>query len=103
MAAGGPVSFRAPKRPKVLDGHEGWLRERFLRHRGNADVVRQDLIAEKGIAVSLRTLQRALKPYRQGLKAEALAPVRFETPPGRQLRTDFGERLVEIGGSRAKV
>ena len=61
-------------------------------------MVRQDLAAEKGIAVSLRTLQRAVQPYRQALKAEALATVRFETPPGRQLQIDFGERLVEIGG-----
>jgi hypothetical protein len=29
--------------------------------------------------------------------------VRFETPPGRQLQIDFGERLVEIGGAKVKV
>jgi transposase len=82
VAAGGPVPFRAPKRPKVQGGHEDWLRERFLRHRGNADVVRQHLTAEKGIAVSLRALQRALKPYRQALKAEALATGSFCCPSG---------------------
>lgn len=103
VAAGCPLPFKAPKRPKMLDGHEDWLRERFLRHRGNADVVRQDLLAEKGIAVGLRTLQRAVRPYRQALKAEALATVRFETPPGRQLQIDFGERLVEIGGAKVKA
>lgn len=103
VAAGGPVPFKAPQRPKTLDGHDEWLRERFLRHRGNADVVRQDLAAEKGITVSLRTLQRAVQPYRQALKAEALATVRFETVPGRQLQIDFGERLVEIGGARTKA
>jgi len=103
VAAGGPRPFKSPKRVKVLDGLEDWLRERFLRHRGNADVVRQDLAAEKGIAVSLRTLQRAVQPYRQALKAEALATVRFETPPGRQLQIDFGERLVEIGGIKIKA
>jgi len=103
LAAGSPRPFKSPKRPKRLDGLEDWLRERFLRHRGNADVVRQDLAAEKGIAVSLRTLQRALQPYRQALKAEALATVRFETPPGRQLQIDFGERLVEIGGIKIKA
>jgi transposase len=103
VAAGGPVPFKTPQRPKTLDGHEEWLRERFLRHGGNADVVRQDLLAEKGLAVSLRTLQRAVQPYRQMLKAEALATTRFETPPGRQLQIDFGERLVEIGGARVKA
>lgn len=103
LAAGGPRPFRSPKRRKMLDGLDDWLRERFLRHRGNADVVRQDLAAEKSIAVSLRTLQRAVQPYRQALKAEALATVRFETPPGRQLQIDFGERLVEIGGIKIKA
>jgi transposase len=103
LAAGGVVPFQAPVRAKTLDGHEAWLRERFMKHRGNADVVRQDLAAELGLTVSRRTLQRAVAPYRQALKAEALATVRFETPPGRQLQIDFGERLVEIGGVRIKV
>ena len=103
VAAGGVVPFRARERAKVLDGHEYWLRERFLRHRGNADVVRQDLLTETGLAVSLRTLQRAVAPYRQALKAEVLATTRFETPPGRQLQIDFGERLVEIDGGKVKA
>src|SRR5688572_32935767 len=59
VAAGGVRPFKSPQRPKLLDGHEDWLRERFIRHRGNADVVRQDLKSEKGLAVSRRTLQRA--------------------------------------------
>lgn len=103
VEAGGLVPFRSPQRPKTLDGHEDWLRERFLRHRGNADVVRQELLAEKGLKVGLRTLQRAVQRYRQALKAEALASVLFETPHGRQLQIDFGERLVDIGGARVKA
>ena len=103
VAAGGVVPFKPPERAKALHGQDDWLRERFVRHRGNADVVRQDLLAEKGLVVSLRTLQRAVAPYRQALKAEALATTRFETPPGRQLQIDFGERLVEIGGAKLKV
>jgi transposase len=103
VAAKGVKPFKAPQRTKLLDGHEDWLRERFTRHRGNADVVRQDLIAEKGLGVSRRTLQRAVQAYRQVLKAEALATTRFETPPGRQLQIDFGERLVEISGARVKA
>ena len=97
------MPFKSLLRAKALDGHEDWLRERFVRHRGNADVVRQDLVAEKGLGVSLRTLQRAVAPYRQALKAEALATTRFETLPGRQLQIDFGERLVEIGGAKVKA
>ena len=103
LAAGGVKPFKAPQRAKMLDGHKDWLRARFLQHGGNADVVRQDLLAEKGLKVSLRTLERAVQPFRQALKAEALATMRFETPPGRQLQIDFGERLVEIGGARVKA
>jgi transposase len=66
-------------------------------------VVRQELAAEKGIKASLWIVQRALEPYRQELLAEAPATVRFETAPGKQLQTDFGERLVEIGGGKIKV
>jgi hypothetical protein len=51
LAAGGVRPFKSPQRPKLLDGHEDWLRERFIRHRGNADVVRQDFKSEKGLAV----------------------------------------------------
>ena len=103
LASGGVRPFKSPQRAKLLDGHDDWLRERFIRHSGNADVVRQDLKSEKGLAVSRRTLQRALQPYRQALKAEALASVRFETAPGQQLQIDFGERLIEIAGARVKA
>ena len=81
VAAGGVKPFKSPERPKRLDGLEGWLRERFIRHRGNADVVRQDLLAEKGVAVSRRTLQRAVQPYRQALKAEAMFSLAADSFP----------------------
>ena len=103
VEAGGWQPFKRPRRVKRLGGLDDWLRERFRRHRGNADVVRQELAAEKGIVASLRTVQRAVEPYRQELLAEARATVRFETAPGRQLQIDFGERLVEIAGRKVKV
>jgi transposase len=92
-----------PRRRRALDGLEDWLAERFRRHRGNADVVRQELLAEHRVAVSLRTVERAVAPLRRELLAEARATVRFETPPGRQLQVDFGERRVVIGGEAVRV
>jgi transposase len=80
-----------------------WVSERFRRHRGNADVVRQDLARELGIEVSLRTLERAVAPLRQTLAAAARVTLRFETPPGKQLQIDFGETRVAIGGELVKV
>ncbi len=35
--------------------------------------------------------------------ADALATVRFETPPGRQSQIDFGGRRISIEGERDKV
>ena len=103
LDASGWRPYRQPVRSKALDEHAAWLRERFRQHRGNADVLRQELAAEKNVHVSLRTVERAVAPYRQELEAEARATVRFETPPGKQLQIDFGERLVEIGGAKIKV
>lgn len=103
LAVGGWTPYRQPARKKALAGLEPWLRERLRRHRGNADVIRQELATEKGIIVSIRTVERAVKPYRRELEAEARATVRFETAPGRQMQIDFGERLVEIGGSKIRA
>jgi transposase len=103
LAAGGWAPYRTPERPGALAEHGAWLTERFRRHRGNADVVRQELAAELGITVSLRTVERAVAHLRRELAAEALATVRFETPPGRQLQIDFGERWVPIGEERVRV
>jgi transposase len=103
VAAGGWRAFATPRRAGKLAGLEEWLRERFLQHRGNADVVHQDLEREHGITVSLRTVERAVQPYRRELAAEARATLRFETPPGRQLQVDFGETQVAIGGEAVRV
>ena len=103
LAAGGWAPYHAPRRPGMLAGHKAWLTERFRRHRGNADVVRQELAAELGIVASLRTVERAVAFQRRELEAEALATVRFETPPGRQLQIDFGERGVRIGEEMVRV
>ncbi len=100
---GGWSGYGRARRAPALAGLEGWLEERLVRHAGNADVVRQELAAERGIAVSLRTVERACAPYRRRLLAEARATVRFETPPGRQLQIDFGERRVRIGGEAVRV
>ena len=102
--SGGWQEFRsARKGAGKLAGHEIWVRERFFRHRGNADVVRQDLARELGVTVSLRTVERAVSGYRRELAAAARATIRFETPPGHQLQIDFGEKRVVVGGEQVRV
>ncbi len=103
LAAGGWAPYRLPERSGRLAGYTAWLTERFRRHCGNADVVRQELAGELGVTVSLRTVERAVAHLRRELAAAALATVRFETPPGRQLQIDFGERGVRIGEEMVRV
>jgi transposase len=103
LAAGEWRACASPSRSKKLDGLSDWLGDRFARHAGNADVVRQELASEKGLAVSLRTVERAVAPLRQDLIAATRATVRFETRPGEQLQIDFGERRVSIGDAIVKV
>jgi transposase len=103
LALGGWTAYRTPRRQRRLAAHDEWLKERFFRHQGNADVVRQDLSRELGIEVSLRTVERAVRGYRRALVAAAKATVRFETAPGHQLQIDFGERRIVIGGEPVRV
>ncbi len=69
---------------------------------GNAVVVHELLMA-RGVAASVRTVQRAVREKRQRLRAEALATVRYETGPGEQTQADFGEKKVWIAGVLVKV
>ena len=94
---------RSPNRRQTLGELDEWLAASFRQHRGNADVVRQELQRVHGLHVSLRTVERAVRPWRQTLEAEARATVRFETPPGRQLQIDFGSTTVRIGGEPVVV
>jgi transposase len=96
-------SMDVSRRGSVLEPHRQWLAERLRQHRGNADVVRQDLARELGIEVSLRTVQRAVEPLRRELRAEAVATVRYETAPGHQLQIDFGSTAVLIGEEPQRI
>ena len=67
----------------VVDGQCDWLTGRFLAHKGNADVMRQELASDKAIAVSLRTLARAVGQWRLPLRSTwrpALGPSLFSEP-----------------------
>ena len=102
---GGP-SAEIQRRPAAwtLDESARVLAVEFLDGpaQGNAVVVRR-LLAERGIAVPMRTLQRALMPHRQARRAADVATVRFETAPGHQMQIDFGEKQVSVGDTMVRV
>lgn len=103
LRQGGSVAFRKPVRRTAFDGLDDWLRERFFRHGGNADVVRQELASEHGIVIGLRSVELRVQRWRRELKAQMRATVRFETAPGQQMQIDFGDTRVWIGGERVRV
>jgi hypothetical protein len=70
LAGGGWVAYRSPSAVPLFGGLEDWLKERFLRRRGNAEAIGQELLGEHGIAVSLRTVERAVEPWRMELLAD---------------------------------
>jgi len=69
---------------------------------GNAVVV-QRLLAERGVQVSARTVQRAVADIRRDQRAADVATVRVETGPGDQLQVDFGQKRVQIGDAWVRV
>lgn len=93
-------------RKSHLEKYATEIREWFKEHE-NADVVRQELSKKYDKAVSLRTLQHFIKPYRDELAREKLAQSnpyqRIETPPGEFLQIDFGERTFRIGNDEKKM
>ena len=103
LALGEWQPYSTAHRAGQLDGHSEWLQQQFEQHHGNAEVVRQELLKQKGISVSQRTVERAVQPWREALRQSAQATVRYETRPGKQLQADFGELWVPIGGVRTKV
>lgn len=89
-------------RPRALDDWLPWVKGRFQEGVRNGDVLRQEL-SEKGIQVSLRTVERATSELRMETQCLERATLRYETEPGQQLQVDFGECWLEVGEERVKV
>lgn len=96
LKAGPERCYGGPNRVAVLAAHREWIRERWRVGVRNGDVFRQELLA-KGVRVSLRTVERALRPLRHEQVVADKATLRFETPPGKQMQIDFGEKWLTIG------
>lgn len=74
LREGGAAPFKKPVRRTAFDGLDDWLRERFFRHDGNADVIRQELAAEHGIRIGLRSVELRVRQWRRELKAQSERP-----------------------------
>lgn len=103
LRQGGWQPYESPERPGRLHAHAEWLAAQFRQHRGNCDVVRQELLRVHGVQVSLRTVERAVAHLRREVLAQSVATVRYETPPGHQLQIDFGTVRVPVADEPVKV
>jgi transposase len=88
------------KRGSKLDGYKGRVDQLLSEGVWNAVVVLREIRAEGyegGYSILLEYIQpkRVLRPSQ--------ATVRFETEPGKQLQSDWGEVVVEIAGQLRKV
>lgn len=100
--AGASVQVRPGRRVLDEDGR-AQARELMVGVAGGNAVVVQQMLAERGIEVGVRAVQRAVAEQRREARASQLATVRFETPPGDQMQIDFGEKWVSIGGQLVRV
>lgn len=102
----GGAAAETHQRPsaRMLDDSERALACELLEGAADSNgVVVQRLLAEKGVNVSLRSVQRAVAPRRSEKRAAEVATIRFETAPGHQMQIDFGEKWVQIAATMVRV
>lgn len=101
-----PVAAGCQVRPtarRLTDAWRDLARALYAGPAGGNAVVVQRLLDERGLAVSTRTIERAVADLRRAERVAQLATVRVETPPGDQLQIDFGQQRVEIAGAWVRV
>jgi transposase len=92
-----------PSRRALDDGARSDACELFSGAAGGNAVVVQRMLEDRGAAVSVRTVQRAVAEQRRKARVAQVATVRFETEPGAQMQIDFGEKWVWIAGTLTRV
>lgn len=100
LARGGAPAPRREKRPSKLDPFKAEVDRLLAENVWNAVVILRALQAQ-GYAGGITILRAYIQPKR-ALRA-GKATVRFETPPGQQLQSDWGEIYTVIGGEETKV
>ena len=101
-----PIAAGVQVRPAARRLTDAWRQEARSLFTGPAAgnaVVVQRWLAERGAALSVRTIERAVADIRRAHRVTQLATVRVETAPGDQLQIDFGQQRVLIAGVRVRV
>jgi transposase len=101
-----PIAAGAQSRPAARRLTDEWRQEARTLYTGPAAgnaVVVQRLLSERGLSISVRTLERAVADIRREHRVAQLATVRVETAPGDQLQIDFGQKRLQIAGVRVRI
>jgi transposase len=88
------------KRGSKLDPYKPKIDHLLQEGVWNAVVILREIQAE-GYDGGITILREYIKPKR--VMRPSKATVRFETEPGHQMQSDWGETVVEIGGEQVKV
>jgi transposase len=88
------------RRGSKLEQHQAAIDRLLSENVWNAVVILREIQAE-GYSGGLTVLRQYIAPKRK--LRTSRATVRFETKPGQQLQSDWGEIVVEIGGELTKV
>ena len=100
LQRGGAPTRRRRKRGSKLDAYKTRVDQLLSEGVWNAVVILREIQAE-GYEGGLTLLRDYIRPKRPLRKSRAT--VRFETGPGKQMQSDWGEVTVVIGGQPTKV
>lgn len=100
LRRGGPPERRRAPRGSKLDPYKATIDHLLSEGVWNAVVILREIQAE-GYTGGYSILRQYIQPKRV-LRASK-ATVRFETEPGEQMQSDWGELVTEIAGKRVKV
>jgi transposase len=100
LRRGGAPERRRKARGSKLDPYKAQIDQLLAEDIWNAMVILREIQAH-GYEGGITIVRDYIRPKR--VQRQSKATVRFETPPGRQLQTDWGEILVEMAGVETKV
>jgi transposase len=100
LQRGSAPSRQRKRRGSKLEQHQATIDRLLSENVWNAVVILREIQAE-GYSGGLTVLRQYIAPKRK--LRTSRATVRFETKPGHQLQSDWGEIVVEIGGQLTKA
>jgi transposase len=94
---------RANRAVKLLDAHRAWLEVRAPQVHYSAQILFQELRANRGYPGGYDTVRNAVRPLRAEAAVSALTQRRFETGPGEQAQVDWGQVRTHFSGVATEV